>query len=163
MGIIERQLSKKGNQRFAATRSVETSLSPEEAVDRVATFCEQWRADDKQKTKERSEKLSGWMKRLYDWADSGEDDSSRPGFYCESLGVSAFVSYPTPPTMKANLGGGRWLATVETARREDGCRVSVTLKQWVENGDGVISNKDRYEELMTGIESALKRGKPVQG
>jgi hypothetical protein len=162
VGLIEKSIRGRGNQKLAAPVFTNTALSKQEVVDVIKRLCEELTAANIAALNEA--RAGGFWK-------SSKVASIRDGhvtYYVEVESRQIWVSFFGPPKNihaidpKARLKANQayWLAEVVFMNREpdtpDGEEVvRLTLKRWVTDQDGKLRNRDKYELFAERLHAAI--------
>lgn len=153
MGLIGKQIRKRGNQRLAEPMTATTALLIDEAVEAIKQLCEKHNQEESARLADKRTN-GGWLARK---VANAEKDSSYH-LHLEVRQHEVLVSYQNSPQWilakrKRNAGfAGYWLASITFPKGNGpaprGERlISVRLLRWVIDGDGHLENQDKYAEV----------------
>jgi hypothetical protein len=155
MGVIERSIRKRGNQKLAAEVFTQTRLSFDEVTAAVRNYCDTENAEvtslieaNQAKAKTR---LGKWTASLSDPKNSHYYVSPHPEMRQVLIG---FGQRPEPILAgRGNTHNGVWAARLSYPA--GGNTVGLVLLKWVINGDGVLRHRSFYESLLENVHAAI--------
>lgn len=164
MGLIEKQIRKRGNQKLAEPLSTPTRLQPREVAEAISRVCERHNQAEVERNATRKD-AGGKLRRFMAEAEAG--NLPRRKYYFKMREKDLLVSYEQPvdevlarlargKKQRTGFTDGYWLANVRVMRGESGeNRVEVRLTNWIINQDGKLGNKDKYQQLTDMIWEAV--------
>ena len=160
MGVIERSIRKRSNQKLAAAVYTSTQHSFEEVVAVVQSFCDQSNTEVTNviKTNQANAKtrLGKWTTSLSDPKNSHYYVSPHPETRQVLIG---FGQRPEPILAgRGNTHNGVWAARLSYPT--EGHTVSLALLKWVMNGEGKLRNRSFYESLLENVHAAISSDAP---
>lgn len=168
MGVISKQIRKRGNQRLAAPLTTSTALTIPEAISVIKGVCEQYNqrvtaAIEKQRTEG-----SGFTRWLY-----GHASEQARHYHVVVRKHDVLVGFEATPERilrhakqkRLGAGIGWWLASVRFPKSSESLPAGMTLVEirlvsWVMNGDGKIKNRGLYEQLTDMLWEAVSVDSP---
>jgi hypothetical protein len=155
MGLIERSIRNRSNQKLAAEVFTQTQLSFDEVVAAVLSYCNAKNeevtsliAASQAKAKTR---LGKWTASLSDPKHSHYYVSPHPEMRQVLIG---FGQRPEPILAgKGNNHNGVWAARLSYPAGDS--TVGIALLKWVINSDGVLRHKSFYESLLQNLHAAI--------
>ena len=155
MGVIERSIRKRSNQKLAAEVFTQTDLSFDEVMIAVRDYCDAMNAEVTSNVAasqaNAKTRLGRWSASLRDPSKSHYYVSPHPELRQILIG---FGQRPEPILAgKGNTQSGVWAARLSYPT--DGNTVGLALIKWVINGDGVLRNRSFYENLLQNIHTAI--------
>ena len=164
MGIIEKQIRKRGNQKLAETLSTPTRLQPPEVAVAIEEAIERHNQAVAAQNAQRQAQAGGKVRRFL--AEAAALSIPNRSYYLKTRESDMLISYEKPvdevlarianKRRKPGLSDGYWLSHVRVMRDEAGQnRVEVKLTNWVMNSNGKLGNKDKYHELTDMIWEAV--------
>jgi len=156
MGLIEKSIRKRSNQKLAAEVLTPTALSFDEVVEALRKYCDAQNADvtrlvevNQAKAKTR---MGKWTANLQDPRNSHYYLSPHPEMRQVLIG---FGQRPEPILAgRGNTHQGVWAARLSYPA--GGSTVGLILLKWVIGGnDGVLKNRGFYESLLENVHAAI--------
>jgi hypothetical protein len=160
MGVIEKSIRKRSNQKLAAEAFTPTRLSFDEVVAAVQKICDESNAAvtshiESAQANART-RLGKWTTSLNDPKKSHYYVSPRPEMRQVLIG---FGQRPEPIMAgRGNTHAGVWAARVSYPA--GGHTVGMALLKWVINGDGVLRHRSFYESLLESVHAAISSDAP---
>ncbi len=156
MGLIERSIRKRGNQRLAAEVYTRTTLSFDEIVAVVEDYCN---SHNMEVTDRHEEYAANANNRFTKW-HAGAYDPGRHHYYVSPHSevrqiLIGFGQQPEPILAgRADVHRGVWAARI--TYRPDSSTVGISLLKWIIGGDdGVIKNRAYYESLLANLHGQI--------
>ena len=163
MGLIEKKIRNRGNQKLAAPLSTTTHLSPKEVQQAVKDVCATY---NQAQVDDNARRIAQGNKLTRTWAQGTQLNLGLKQYYFAAESDELRVSYERPPAYvlanakrRPGVTEGYWLAVIrifrDTDAGADSTRVQIHLSKWVINSDGKMGNKDKYEHLTNLIWEAV--------
>ena len=156
MGLIERSIRKRGNQKLAAEVYTQTTLSFDDVVRVVEEYCN---AENMEVTRRHEEYAANANSRFAKWNASVHDPRNHHYYvspHSEARQILiGFGQQPEPILAgRANVNRGVWAARISYP--PDGSTVGISLLKWVIGGnDGAIKNRTYYEKLLENLHGQI--------
>lgn len=155
MGIIEKKIRGRSNQKLAEPLSTVTRLQPAEVLAAVKEVVERHNRALVEKNTARQSQGGGKLRRFL--TDVDALGIPRRSYYLKVRDKDILIGYEKPVDdilarvarkRKPGVTEGYWLAHLRMMRDSSGqTRVEVRLTNWVTDSDGKLGNKDKYREL----------------
>jgi hypothetical protein len=154
MGVAEREIRGRSNQKLAEPISTETALSFDEVVAELRRFC---RAQNAQRKAQIAERRARARNRFSKWLAKAEDPA-RVAFYLtvrpDKRDVLIGFGQPADDIMLGTLRLGAWLA--QLAFPAGGTRVSLALRKGFSGMyGGPVQYRRAYEDLVDSLFTAI--------
>jgi hypothetical protein len=156
VGMVQRSIAKKANQRVAEGRILEVECGPAAVHEAVRGLLETWNNASDAAFEARLETKG----RFGRWVSSNSSPRSRHYFSVERPG-HLMVTFGVTATRVVERGFNPadrgWIARIEPAGSSPDGRalIKATLARWVTNDAGLIWNGDSYVQMLDGLVANL--------
>lgn len=155
MGVIEKSIRKRSNQKLAAEVFTPTRLTFDEVVAAVQAFCEESNANV---TRTIETNQANARTRLGKWTASLSDPKNSHYYVAPHPEVRqvliGFGQRPEPILAgRGNTHNGVWAARLSYPA--GGNTVGLALLKWVMNSDGKLRHRSFYESLLENVHAAI--------
>lgn len=161
MGVIQKSIRKRGNQKLAAPIYTNTKLSPGEVATAIQQLCEA--LNKKELADLAAKQQAGLLKRIATMGTLEIDVQ----YFVKVEQKQILVSYNRPPAhvlaqrqRRVGVLDGYWLAAVTVSANGPDTPagqnvVRLRLLMWVLNNDGVLKNRAKYLQFADALHAAV--------